>query len=216
MVTSVVSIYYYISVIKMMVVKEPQEASDVVKAYPPIQWNLAGMQPAAPTPLQPGQSALFDGLLHQAPTWDDVAWLRSITHLPVLLKGVLHPADARQAMAAGAAGLIVSNHGGRTLDTAPATATALPRVVQAVGGAVPVLVDGGIRRGTDVLKAMALGASAVLVGRPVLHSLANAGAAGVAHVLRLLRDELEIAMALTGCRTLADAPGALWPNANGC
>ena len=97
----------------------------------------------------------------------------------------------------------------------PATAALLPRVVQAVAGDAPVLVDGGIRRGTDVLKAMALGASAVLVGRPVLHGLANAGATGVAHVLRLLRDELEIAMALTGCRTLADAPGVLWPNADG-
>ena len=129
--------------------------------------------------------------------------------LPVLLKGVLHPADAKQAVAAGAAGVIVSNHGGRTLDTAPPTAVALPRVAQAVAGAVPVLVDGGIRRGTDVLKAMALGASAVLVGRPAVHGLAHAGAAGVAHVLRLLRDELEVAMALTGCKTLADAPAAL-------
>ena len=171
--------------------------------------NLAGMQPPPAASLGPDQSALFDGLLHHAPTWDDVAWLQSITRLPVLLKGVLHPADARQAVAAGAAGLIVSNHGGRTLDTAPATATALPRVVQAVGGAVPVLVDGGIRRGTDVLKAMALGASAVLVGRPAAWGLANAGATGVAHVLRLLRDELEIAMALTGCATLADATEAL-------
>ncbi|MFY3384195.1 alpha-hydroxy acid oxidase [Paracidovorax sp. MALMAid1276] len=171
--------------------------------------NLAGLQPPAATPLRAGQSALFDGLLHHAPTWDDVEWLRSITRLPVLLKGVLHPADARQAVRAGAAGLIVSNHGGRTLDTAPATATALPRVVQAVHGAVPVLVDGGIRRGTDVLKAMALGASAVLVGRPAVYGLAHAGAAGVAHVLRLLRDELEIAMALTGCATLADASPAL-------
>lgn len=171
--------------------------------------NLAGLQAPTPPTLRPGQSALFDGLLHQAPTWDDVAWLQSITRLPVLLKGVLHPADARQAVAAGAAGLIVSNHGGRTLDTAPATATALPRVMQAVGGTVPVLVDGGIRRGTDVLKAMALGASAVLVGRPAVWGLANAGAAGVAHVLRLLRDELEIAMALTGCATLADATPAL-------
>ena len=171
--------------------------------------NLAGLPPPPPPDLRPGQSALFDGLLHQAPTWDDVAWLQSITRLPVLLKGVLHPADARQAVAAGAAGLIVSNHGGRTLDTAPATATALPRVVQAVGAAVPVLVDSGIRRGTDVLKAMALGASAVLVGRPAVWGLANAGAAGVAHVLRLLRDELEVAMALTGCATLADATPAL-------
>ena len=171
--------------------------------------NLAGLQPAPAPQLQPGQSALFDGLLHQAPTWDDIAWLRSITRLPVLLKGVLHPADATQAVAAGAAGVIVSNHGGRTLDTAPPTAVALPRVAQAVAGAVPVLVDGGIRRGTDVLKAMALGASAVLVGRPAVHGLAHAGAAGVAHVLRLLRDELEVAMALTGCKTLADAPAAL-------
>ena len=171
--------------------------------------NLAGLQAPTATELRPGQSALFDGLLHQAPTWDDIAWLQSITRLPVLLKGVLHPADARQAVAAGTAGLIVSNHGGRTLDTAPATASALPRVVQAVGGALPVVVDGGIRRGTDVLKAMALGASAVLVGRPAIWGLANAGAAGVAHVLRLLRDELESAMALTGCATLVDASQAL-------
>ena len=171
--------------------------------------NLAGLQTPASPPLSPGQSALFDGLLHHAPTWDDITWLQSITRLPVVLKGVLHPADARQAVSVGAAGLIVSNHGGRTLDTAPATATALPRVVQAVGGAVPVLVDGGIRRGTDVFKAMALGASAVLVGRPAIWGLANAGAAGVAHVLRLLRDELEVAMALTGCATLAEATPAL-------
>ena len=174
--------------------------------------NLAGLNAPATAALQSHQSALFDGLLHHAPTWDDITWLQSITRLPVLLKGVLHPADARQAVAAGAAGLIVSNHGGRTLDTAPATATALPRVVEAVravDAALPVLVDGGIRRGTDVLKAMALGASAVLVGRPAVWGLTNAGAAGVAHVLRLLRDELEIAMALTGCATLADASPAL-------
>ena len=177
--------------------------------------NLTGLQVPAPSALSPGQSALFDGLLHHAPTWDDIAWLQSITRLPVLLKGVLHPADARQAVSVGAAGLIVSNHGGRTLDTAPATATALPRVVQAVSGAVPVLVDGGIRRGTDVLKAMALGASAVLVGRPAVWGLANAGAAGVAHVLRLLRDELEVAMALTGCATLTEATPALLEGQDG-
>ena len=173
--------------------------------------NLAGRVAPASRPLQPSQSKLFDDLMTHAPTWDDIAWLRSITRLPVLLKGVVHPQDARQALTCGAAGLVVSNHGGRTLDTMPATATLLPRVVQAVAGDAPVLVDGGIRRGTDVLKALALGASAVLVGRPVLHGLANAGATGVAHVLRLLRDELEIAMALTGCRTLADAPGVLNP-----
>ena len=174
--------------------------------------NLLGMLPPPETPLAPGQSALFDGLLQHAATWADVQWLQSITRLPVLLKGVLHPEDARQAASLGVAGLIVSNHGGRTLDTTPATARQLPLVAEAaraIHPTMPVLVDGGIRRGTDVLKAMALGASAVLVGRPVVHGLANAGAAGVAHVLRLLRDELEIAMALTGCATLADASPAL-------
>jgi 4-hydroxymandelate oxidase len=122
----------------------------------------------------------------------------------VLLKGILHPDDAREAARLRVGGLIVSNHGGRTLDTALPTAAALPAIADALGGSLPLLVDGGIRRGTDVLKALALGASAVLVGRPYIFGLANAGALGVAHVIRLLRDELEIAMALCGCRTLAD------------
>ncbi|MFZ5485509.1 MAG: alpha-hydroxy acid oxidase [Pseudomonadota bacterium] len=156
-----------------------------------------------------GSSALFDGLLRHAPTWDDVQWLQSITRLPVLLKGVLHPADARAAMDNGVAAVIVSNHGGRTLDTTPSTASVLPRIADATGGALPLLVDGGIRRGTDVLKAIALGARAVLVGRPIVWGLAHSGAAGVAHVLRLLRDELEAAMALTGCATLAQAGRAI-------
>ena len=173
--------------------------------------NLQGLQAPAPAALRPGQSPLFDDLLTHAPSWDDVVWLRAQTRLPVLLKGITHPADAQQALACGAAGLIVSNHGGRTLDTLPATATLLPAIARAVGGALPLLVDGGIRRGTDVLKAIALGATAVLVGRPVIHGLANAGATGVAHVIRLLRDELEIAMALSGCRTLDEASAALWP-----
>jgi len=167
--------------------------------------NLDGMKLPSARTLGARQSVLFDDLLLHAPTWEDVAWLCSITRLPVLLKGVLHAEDAQMAIESGASGLIVSNHGGRTLDTAVSSAAAMPAVVRAVQGRVPVLVDGGIRRGTDVLKAMALGASAVLVGRPVLHGLANAGAQGVAHVLRLLLDELEIAMALTGCRTLTQA-----------
>lgn len=170
--------------------------------------NLAGLLPAPALPLGPGQSALFDGLLRTATTWADIEWLLSQTRLPVLLKGVLHPDDARQAMQLGVAGLIVSNHGGRTLDTAPSTAAVLPRIRQALGADVPLLVDGGIRRGTDVLKAMALGANAVLIGRPYLYGLANAGALGVAHVLRLLRDELEIAMALCGCATLTQVSPA--------
>lgn len=172
--------------------------------------HLHGMAPSPAVHLGAGQSALFEGLLHHAPTWDDVAWLQGETRLPVLLKGVLHPEDARLAAAQGISGLIVSNHGGRTLDTAVSTASALPRIADAVGGRLPLLVDGGVRRGTDVLKALALGASAVLVGRPAVWGLAHAGAAGVAHVLRVLRDELEVAMALTGCATLADiGPSAL-------
>jgi 4-hydroxymandelate oxidase len=145
---------------------------------------------------------LFDGLLSHSPGWNDLDWLRSITRLPILLKGITHPDDATLAVAHGAAGVIVSNHGGRTLDTVLATADLLPGVVAAVAGKVPVLVDGGIRRGTDIFKALALGATAVLLGRPVLHGLASGGAHGVAHVLRLLCDELDIAMALCGCRTL--------------
>lgn len=171
-----------------------------VRLPPPV--NLQRLQPR-PARVA-GASALFDDLLHDAPTWDDLAWLRGRTRLPLLVKGVLHPEDARQAAATGADGVIVSNHGGRTLDTALPTADALPRIADAVGGELPMLVDGGIRRGTDVLKALALGARAVLIGRPYVMALAAAGPRGVAHMIRLLRDELEIAMALTGCRTLAD------------
>jgi 4-hydroxymandelate oxidase len=144
-----------------------------------------------------------DVAFHPAPSWDDVSWLRGETRLPLLLKGILHPADAREAAGSGGAGVIVSNHGGRTLDGAPATAAALPRVVDALGGQLPVLVDGGIRSGSDVLKALALGARAVLIGRPVLHGLAVAGAAGAAHVLRLVQDELALAMGQCGLDSTA-------------
>ena len=165
--------------------------------------NLAGLPDPQTAALQVGQSALFDGLLATAPTWADIEWLQSITRLPIILKGILHEDDARQAAAMGLAGIVVSNHGGRTLDTAVATADVLPRIAQKLAGDLPILVDGGIRRGTDVLKAIALGATAVMVGRPYVYGLTNAGAVGVAHVLRLLRDELEVAMALTGCATLS-------------
>jgi len=147
---------------------------------------------------------LCAGLAAVAPTWADVQWLISQTRLPVLLKGITHPEDARQAMAIGTAGVVVSNHGGRVLDTLPATAELLPAIAEVVhslpnGGAV--LVDGGIRRGTDVFKALALGADAALIGRPALYGLAHAGARGAAHVLRLLRDEFEMTLALCGCPT---------------
>lgn len=171
--------------------------------------NLQNQRPPAPRPRQAHHSLLFDELLHHAPTWDDLDWLKAFTRLPVLLKGVLHPDDAAQARHHGADGVIVSNHGGRTLDTAVSTAWALPRIVEAAGPEWPVLVDGGIRRGTDVLKAIALGAHAVLIGRPAVQGLAAGGAAGVAQTIKLLRDELEIAMALCGCRTLNDVKPSL-------
>ena len=171
--------------------------------------NLSTLPSRPDAPPAPGHSALFDDLLSAAPGWHDVAWLLAETRLPVILKGILHPDDAREATRQGVAGLIVSNHGGRTLDAAPPTAEMLPRIADVLAGHLPMLVDGGIRRGTDVLKAIALGASAVLVGRPYVFGLANAGAQGVAHVIRLLRDELEIAMALCGVATLDDLPADL-------
>ena len=154
-----------------------------------------------------GSSGLADyflRLLDDNLTWDDVAWLRSITRLPILVKGVARGDDAAHALEAGAAGIVVSNHGGRQLDTSRPTIQALPEVVEAVAGRAEILVDGGIRRGTDVLKALALGAKAVQVGRPVLWGLAVDGEAGVRHALELLRVELDLAMALCGCRGVAE------------
>jgi 4-hydroxymandelate oxidase len=131
-------------------------------------------------------------------TWDDVARLREEVSGPLLLKGILTARDASRAIDAGADGIIVSNHGGRNLDTLPATIDALPEVVEVVDRRVPVLMDGGVRRGTDVVKALALGAAAVLIGRPYLYGLAAGGAEGVSSVVRILARELELAMALCG------------------
>jgi len=137
-------------------------------------------------------------------TWDDVAWLRSIAPMPIVVKGVLAPADAALSAEHGAAAVIVSNHGGRQLDSVPAPIVMLEAVCDAVAGRVEVLLDGGVRRGTDVLKALALGARAVLVGRPVLWGLTLDGEAGVRAVLEHLRGEFDLAMALAGCASLAD------------
>ena len=137
-------------------------------------------------------------------TWKDVEWLRSIARVPVLLKGILNPDDAEHAVTAGASGILVSNHGGRILDTAPATIEALPAVAERVRGRIPVLVDGGIRRGTDIVKAIALGATATLIGRPYCFGLAVDGAAGVQRVVEILRGELEMAMQLMGRRSLQE------------
>ena len=175
--------------------------------------NLRGMAEPDLRPRLAGENVAFGSLLDDAPTWADAEWLLSITQLPVLLKGILSPEDADLAVQLGFAGIIVSNHGGRVLDTAVPAIHALPHVVERVAGRVPVLMDGGVRRGTDILKAIALGATAVLVGRPYIFGLAVAGAVGVAHVLNVLRSEFEVAMGLTGCAKVCDITRALlWEN----
>ncbi|XP_076834782.1 2-Hydroxyacid oxidase 1 isoform X3 [Brachyhypopomus gauderio] len=141
--------------------------------------------------------------------WEDVAWLKRITSLPVVVKGVLRGEDAKEALKYGADGILVSNHGARQLDCVPATIDVLPEIVDAVKGRVEIYLDGGIRRGTDVLKALALGARAVFVGRPVLWGLACEGEKGVTDVLQLLREELQLALALTGCRSLKEVDRTL-------
>jgi 4-hydroxymandelate oxidase len=158
-------------------------------------------------PPAPGESGLARHLhaVHDASlTPADIEWVAGVTGLPVLVKGVVRGDDAVRAIDHGARGIVVSNHGGRQLDTAIASIAALPDVVDSVAGRAEVLLDGGVRRGTDVLKAIALGARAVLLGRPIIWGLAAGGEDGVADVLRLLREELDLAMALSGCRTISE------------
>ena len=179
----------------------------------------AGMELANLTPLsdleigyKPGESGLFAYFLEQlnpALTWKDLEWLQSLSPLPLVVKGILRGDDAVRAVECGAKAIIVSNHGGRQLDSAIASIDALSQIVAAVGDKADILVDGGIRRGTDILKALALGAKAVLLGRPILWGLAVGGEAGVQHVLELLRDELDLAMALSGCAKLPDIDSSL-------
>lgn len=164
--------------------------------------NLPELAP--PPPLPPGASRVFQGAMAQAPRWADLDWLCQQTALPVLVKGLLHPDDVSRAMAAGASGVVVSNHGGRALDGVPASLDCLSQARAAAGPKAVVLLDGGIRRGADVFKALALGADAVLVGRLQLCALAVAGALGAAHLLRLLREELEVTMALAGCAQISE------------
>jgi 4-hydroxymandelate oxidase len=158
-------------------------------------------------PHQKGESGLFAyfaEMLNPAVTWRDLEWLQSLSPLPLVIKGILRGDDAVRAVECGAKAIVVSNHGGRQLDYAIASLDALREVVEAVDGRAEVLLDGGIRRGTDVLKALALGAKAILLGRPVLWGLAVEGEAGVSHVISLLRDELDVAMALSGCAKIQD------------
>ncbi|HLY14315.1 MAG TPA: alpha-hydroxy acid oxidase, partial [Candidatus Limnocylindrales bacterium] len=142
-------------------------------------------------------------LIDQTLTWPDVAWVRSLSDLPLVIKGILDPADAAQAVKHGAAGVVVSNHGGRQLDRAPATIDALERVVDAVAGRAEVYLDGGVRRGTDIVTALALGARAVFIGRPYLYAMAAAGEAGILRCVEILEAELRIAMKLLGAPTIA-------------
>jgi 4-hydroxymandelate oxidase len=171
--------------------------------------SVANMLPAgygtiAPQAGESGLAAYIAEMFDTSLTWKDLAWLRSVSKLPLVLKGIVRADDARRAVDAGVDAIVVSNHGGRQLDTSPATIDALPRVTDAVAGRCEVFVDGGVRRGTDVLKALAFGARAVLLGRPVLWGLAIDGRAGVENVLDVLRREIDLAMALAGCATVGD------------
>jgi 4-hydroxymandelate oxidase len=154
-------------------------------------------------PGESGLAAYFERLIDPSLSFRDLEWLRSITRLPIVVKGVVRPDDALRAVEHGASAVVVSNHGGRQLDGSPATLDVLERVARAVGDVAEVWMDGGVRRGTDVLTALALGAKAVLVGRPILWGLAADGADGAERVLSLLRDELDRAMTLAGTPSLA-------------
>ncbi|MGW5691169.1 aminotransferase class I/II-fold pyridoxal phosphate-dependent enzyme [Streptomyces asiaticus] len=166
--------------------------------------NLPADEADYSSPSEHGRTGLDPAL-----DWSVIAWLRSVSRLPVLVKGVMTAEDARRAIAAGVDGIVVSNHGGRQLDGAPATLDVLAPIAAAVDGRCALLLDGGVRRGRDILGALALGADAVLLGRPVLHGLAVAGGAGAAGVLGLVLDELSEAMTLTGTATVADADASL-------
>jgi 4-hydroxymandelate oxidase len=165
-----------------------------IKFKLPAELNAPYMVSISAIPGQPLQLSV---------TWKDIEWLKSIAKIPILLKGILNPDDAEQGVKAGVSGIIVSNHGARNLDTVPATIEVLPYIIQRVSKKIPVLVDGGVRRGTDVVKAIALGANAVLIGRPICYGLACGGAEGVAKVLDILQKELRLAMALTGSASIA-------------
>ena len=170
--------------------------------------NISGLD----IPQAPGESGLLTYFAQQitpAVTWKDLEWLQSLSPLPLVVKGILRADDAVRAVEYGAQAIVVSNHGGRQLDGAIASLDALPDIIAAVDGKAEVLLDGGIRRGTDILKALAYGAKAVLIGRPVLWGLAVAGKIGVSHIISLLQDELNLAMALSGCASLGDIDSSL-------
>jgi 4-hydroxymandelate oxidase len=172
--------------------------------------NLKGlMRPGGN--LRPQEGDIYTPILDASLVWKEIDWLRSFARAPVLLKGILNPEDADRAVKSGASGIIVSNHGARNLDTVPATIDALPEVADRIAGRVPILMDSGVRRGTDVFKALALGATAVLIGRPYLYGLGVAGSEGVRRVVNILQTEFKVAMALGGRPSLRDIDrSALW------
>jgi 4-hydroxymandelate oxidase len=171
--------------------------------------RVANFLPDASNPLQDaadgsGLASFVHGMRDASLSWKDLEWLAALSPLPLVIKGLVRADDARRAVELGAAGVVVSNHGGRQLDTAIPSLRALPDVAEAIGATALVMVDGGIRRGTDVVKALALGAHAVMVGRPLLWALAVEGEAGVRRALTLLVSELDLAMALVGAPRLSD------------
>jgi L-lactate dehydrogenase (cytochrome) len=184
------------------VLARPDWAWDVaVRGRPLTMGNLEPLlgSNAALADLMGWVSANFDASV----TWKDVEWTRDQWKGPLIIKGILDPEDAREAAASGADGIVVSNHGGRQLDGVSSTASALSRIAEAVAGRMPVLVDGGVRSGLDVVRMLALGADFVLLGRAWAYALAAAGEAGVAHVLKLIDAEMRVAMALTGCTNIS-------------
>lgn len=201
----------------MRLLDEPQEAGVTIK--PRLSWETIRSLRSVASKF-PGKGSLLSKLRSGKPlaavrqfvniysrpslTWDDLAFLRQITQLPIILKGILHPDDARKALDAGIDGIIVSNHGGRQVDGAIGTLDALPAVVDAVKNQIPVLLDSGVRGGADAFKALALGASAVCIGRPYVYGLALAGQAGVEAVLQNFIADFELTMALAGCKNVSE------------
>ncbi|HIF17340.1 MAG TPA: alpha-hydroxy-acid oxidizing protein [Cycloclasticus sp.] len=156
-----------------------------------------------------GLSHYFDELINKSLTWRDIRWIKEHAGLPIYLKGILHPKDAQLAIEHGVDGIIVSNHGGRQLDTSVASIDALPAISKAVNKQIPIILDGGIRRGTDILKALALGAQCVGIGRPVIWGLSHSGQQGVEDILTILQSELKLVMALAGCASISDINAGL-------
>jgi 4-hydroxymandelate oxidase len=173
----------------------------IAAVHLPVTSRTAAQRKGSGSAVAAHTAAAFDPSL----SWDDLEWLRARTSLPLVLKGVLDPDDARRAAERGVAAVVVSNHGGRQLGAAVSGAVMLPQIREAVGDRCQLLLDGGIRSGEDILVALALGADAVLIGRPAMWGLATGGADGVSEVLRILSEELDGALALAGCADLADA-----------